>query len=112
MRNMSFSITTRQMYMHKKTVTRRLGWDFLQPGDVVMAVEKAQGLKKGEHVIPIGEIKIVSIRSEPVSNITIDDVQREGFTEMNVPEFVHMFCRANKCEPSTLINRIEFEVLY
>jgi len=112
MRNMSFSITTSQMYSRLKTVTRRLGWNFLQPGDVVMAVEKAQGLKKGEHVKPIGKIKIVSIKSEPVSNITIDDVQREGFAEMNVPEFVRMFCNANKCEPSTLINRIEFEVLY
>ena len=112
MRNMSFSITTSQMYSRLKTVTRRLGWDFLRPGDVVMAVEKAQGLKKGEHVKPIGKIKIVSIDCEPLSNITIDDVQREGFAKMNVPEFVHMFCNANKCEPSTLINRIEFEVLY
>lgn len=32
MRNMSFSMTTEQMYQQTQTVTRRLGWSFLKPG--------------------------------------------------------------------------------
>ena len=109
MRNMSFSITTTQMYQRSKTVTRRMGWSFLQPDDLVSAIEKGQGLKKGEKVKRIGTIKIISIRAETLSSITIEEVIKEGFPDMNVPQFVRMFCKANKCEPNDLVNRIEFE---
>ena len=47
MRLMSFALTTRQFLAHEKTVTRRLGWEFLKPGDRVCGVEKGMGLKKG-----------------------------------------------------------------
>jgi len=109
MRNMSFSITTQQMRERKKTVTRRMGWSFLKEGEIIAAIEKGQGLKKGEKVVHIGKIKIISIRAEYLSEITLDEVKREGFPEMNVPQFIHMFCKANHCEPHTLVNRIEFE---
>ena len=49
-RNMSFAITTSQVRDRSKTVTRRLGWRFLKRGDVVCAVVKNMGLKKGEKV--------------------------------------------------------------
>jgi hypothetical protein len=52
-RNMSFSMTTEAVRNRSKTVTRRLGWWGLQPGTILQAVEKAQGLRKGEHVKPI-----------------------------------------------------------
>jgi hypothetical protein len=45
--NMSFSLTTQQARDKTKDVTRRLGWWFLEPGDIVQQVEKARGLKKG-----------------------------------------------------------------
>ena len=45
-RNMSFSMTTEAIRDRSKTVTRRLGWSFLQPGDLLWAVEKGMGLKK------------------------------------------------------------------
>jgi hypothetical protein len=108
MRNMSFSLTTPQMYAREKTVTRRLGWDFLNVGDIVMAVEKCQGLKKGEKVVKISAIKIVKINAEMVNEITPEEIIKEGFPEMGVGEFVQMFCKANNCNPNTLINRIEF----
>ncbi len=50
MRNMSFMLTTQQMQDRTKDVTRRVGWWFLKPGDVIMAVEKGMGLKKGEKI--------------------------------------------------------------
>ena len=46
-RNMSFALTTEQFKARTKTVTRRFGWWFLKPGDVVRGVEKAMGLKPG-----------------------------------------------------------------
>lgn len=109
MRNMAFSITTSQMYERTKTVTRRLGWSFLKPGDIVMAVEKGMGLKKGEQVKKIYPIEIVSVRGECLSSITLEDVAREGFPQMNVPQFVRMFAKSHGCDVHALVNRIEFK---
>ena len=44
-RNMSFALTTEQVRRREKTVTRRRGWWFLKPGDIVTAVKKARGLR-------------------------------------------------------------------
>lgn len=52
-------LTTDQVRNRTKTVTRRLGWKFLQPGDIVNAVKKGMGLKKGEKVEVLGQIKVV-----------------------------------------------------
>ena len=112
MRNMSFILTKVQMYERRKSVTRRLGWWFLRPGDVIMAVEQARGLKKGERIKKIYPIEIVSVRTERLADITQDDLSLEGFPEMTVPEFVNMFCATHKgCKPETLVNRIEFRPL-
>jgi hypothetical protein len=111
MRNMAFSITTEQMYAKTKTVTRRLGWSFLKPGDIVMAVEKGMGLKKGEKIKKIYPIEIVSVRGEYLSSITIEDVAREGFPQMNVPQFVRMFAKSHSCDVNEVVNRIEFKPL-
>jgi hypothetical protein len=108
---MSFSVTKDQMYEHRKSVTRRLGWWFLRPGDVVMAVEKAMGLKKGERMKKIYPIEIVSVRTERLADIKQDDLALEGFPEMTTSEFVKMFCALHKgkgCTPETLVNRVEF----
>lgn len=112
MRNMSFSLTKAQMYQQRKSVTRRLGWSFLRPGDVVMAVEKARGLKKGEHIKKIYPIEILSVRAEPLAAITRGDLILEGFPEMTIPEFIKMFCATHKgCKTETLVTRIEFRPL-
>lgn len=112
-RNMSFSITTSQMYEGTKDVTRRLGWWKLKPGDIVCAVEKGMGLKKGEKVKKIGLIEIVSVRHENLSLVTLDDVRnREGFPEMGTLEFIMMFSRSHNCSPFEIVNRIEFRRLY
>ena len=109
MRNMSFSLTKDPMYGRRKTVTRRLGWFFLRAGDVVMAVEQARGLKKGEQIKQIYPIEIVSVRTEPLMDVTQEDLILEGFPEMTVSEFVIMFCASHKgCKPETVVNRIEF----
>ena len=47
MRAMSFMLTTEQMRNRSKSVTRRLGWNTLKPGDRIIAAVKCQGLGKG-----------------------------------------------------------------
>ena len=118
-RNMSFSKTTDQIRAGTKTVTRRLGWWFLKPGEIVNAVEKCRGLKKGEKIKRIRQIRIVTTRPEPLSRMQSDreygrqETAREGFgnhVNMKEPDyFVEFFCSLNRCTPSTEINRIEFE---
>ena len=110
-RNMSFMLTTEQVRNKTKTVTRRLGWWFLKAGDIVNAVEKGQGLKKGEKVKRIYQIRILRSGGEELTSIDKEECIKEGFPEMNPEEFVEMFCKHNKCKPVDCVNRIEFEYL-
>lgn len=109
MRNMNFSLTTDQIRQRSKTVTRRLGWSFLKPGDLVQACVKCMGLKAGEKIERLCVIRIVTANREQLDCITAPDVKREGFPKMSTIEFVGMFCEANKCAPCETITRIEFE---
>ena len=121
MRNMSFSLTTPQVRARAKTVTRRLGWKFARAGDVYCAIEKGQGLKKGEKIVRICTIRVVSARSERLDRMTTDldygfaETAREGFPNghpRHFPsEFVGMFCAHNGCDPFVIVTRIEFEYL-
>lgn len=108
MRRISYSLTTPQFLDGTKDVTRRRGWRMLVRGDRLMAVEKAMGLKKGEKAVKLGVIEIVSVRFERLDAITDADVRREGFPGRSAEWFVDYFCKHMKCEPQTLVNRIEF----
>ena len=110
-RNMSFALTIEQFKARTQTVTRRLGWYFLKPGDIVCGVEKTQGLKLGEKLRPLGYIRIISIRREPLNIITQEDVTAEGFPNLTVDEFVAMLVSHYKVTPDRFFNRIEFEHL-
>jgi hypothetical protein len=131
MRNISFSATTEQVRTRRKYVTRRgnkngPAWKNLKPGDHLMAVEKCQGLKKGEHVKNICEIEILDVTFEPVDEIArnplrvinpiclqpiwwSNETTMEGFPEMTPQNFVEMFCEMNGCTPITEITRILFD---
>jgi hypothetical protein len=113
-KNISFSMSTEQVRRHEKTVTRRLGWKTLRPGTFLQAVEKAQGLKKGEHVKPICVIRVVSVTPERLGDILayflpMAELKREGFPDLTLAEFITMFMDANHCTTDTMVNRIEFE---
>ncbi len=110
-RNMSFALTTPQFLNKTKDVTRRLGWDFLQPGDLLWAVKKAMGLRKGEQIQRLGLIEIVSVRAEPLNAITKEDVAREGFPQWTPAEFINFFAGHNEVPQDTIVNRIEFRHL-
>jgi len=122
---MAFSKTTQAFKEDRKDVTRRFGWEYLKPGDHFMAIEKGQGLKKGEKVVRLGECICINNDDEPVDGIiqypirgfsarpgqliVVPECEREGYPELNPVQFVEMFCKMNKCKPSDCIRRIEFE---
>lgn len=110
-RNMSFAMTTEQFNDKSKTVTRRFGWWFLKPGDVICGVEKGMGLKPGEKVKRLGLIEIVSVRKEPLNRITQSDVIAEGFPDWSPEQFIDMLVTHYKVKPEALVNRIEFKYL-
>lgn len=121
MRNMSFALTTSQIVDGTKTVTRRLGWLMLKPGDKIRPVRKCMGLKPGEKLDVLGDpLTIVSIRREPLRAMTDDldygfkECALEGFADHPAyqwpSEFVSMFCATHKgCTPDTIVTRIEFK---
>lgn len=110
-RNISFSLTTPQIRARTKTVTRRFGWWFLKPGDVLCAVEKAMGLKKGETITRLGLIRVVSTRPEILSAISHRDVILEGFPDWTPAQFIDMIQNHYGCGPFDEVNRIQFEYL-
>ena len=111
MRNISFSLTTAQVKDRTKTVTRRLGWNGLKPGDRLQAVEKAMGLKRGEKVVKLCIIEVVSVRQEPLNMISDEDVLLEGFPGKTKEWFVLFFCLHNGGGPLCPVSRIEFKYL-
>jgi hypothetical protein len=108
---MSFALTTEQARNRTKTVTRRNGWLFLRPGDVVQQVVKGMGLKKGEKVERIHLIEIISTWPEILNQIDHEDCAKEGFPALTPGEFIAMYCRHNGGGDRQFVNRIEFKYL-
>jgi len=108
-RNMSFAMTTDQVKAQTKTVTRRFGWWFLKPGDILNAVEKSMGLQKGEKIKRLCQIRVVSVRKERLIDISQDDVVAEGFPDWTPLKFIQMLIDHYSIHPSKECNRIEFE---
>lgn len=113
MRNMSFSMTTGQIRNKTKTVTRRFGWWSLKPGTNLWAVEKSQGLKKGQKVVRICQIEVVRSTAETLSIMELrpGEAALEGFPEMSERHFILMLCVKSGKTPEDLVNRIEFKYL-
>ncbi len=99
---MSFMLTTEQIRNRTKTVTRRVGWAFLKPGDLIQAVEKCQGLKKGEQMKPLAVLRVESVRRERLDRMETESLYgqeecyAEGFPRYTPKEFVAMFCATHK----------------
>ena len=114
--NMSFSHTTEQIINRTKTVTRRLGWKHLKPGEQFWAVRKTMGLKPGEQVERLELLECVSNTREPLNAITEADVEREGFPGKTADWFMSMFrcigardSAHPRCGYDEEVSRIEFE---
>ena len=117
-RLMSFSHTSPMVLDRSKTVTRRVGWRFLKPGDLVRAVEKARGRTKGEPIRELALLRIVDVRVESLSRLLTDalyaedELPREGFPCWSTAEFVEAFCRTHGLRSADSdVTRIQFEYL-
>lgn len=117
MRNISFALTTDQVVRGTKTVTRRMGWKFLKPGDLLQPVRKCMGLRPGEKIEKLrGPIRVISVRQESLWRMAreeyygAEECRREGFPGMSPFDFIDMFCAAHKgSEVGSMVTRIEFE---
>jgi hypothetical protein len=111
-RLMSVALTQPQVIARSKTVTRRLGWLMLKPGDRLTLCKKVQGRRPGEPLERITDVEVLSVRREPLNAITLDDVFAEGFPQMTRDGFVQFFCGSHRgCEPGSEVTRIEWRYL-
>lgn len=134
-RLISMAKTVPQVIARAKTVTRRDGWLFAVPGDVYEMVEwstrvgQAQACGCGKApVVPLkfcttcgmgyvlrdprrlGKIRVLSVRREPLREITDFDIDREGFPGLDRDGFIHLYCNGAP-DPERVVTRVEFEYL-
>lgn len=110
-KRMSFMLTKQQVRDRTKDVTRRIGWEKLQPGEVFLAVEKCMGLKKGDKHVVLATCRCLKNEPEELRAMPAADCAREGFPHLSPREFVQMFCQNMACTPKTKVRRIEFEYI-
>lgn len=119
-RNISFAITTEQIRNRTKTVTRRAGWERLKIGETLNGCVKCMGLRPGEKIERLCQIRVTDVRRELLRRLTDDfdygfrETTLEGFPEGHPKhwpaEFVEMFCGSHGgVTPDSTITRIEFE---
>lgn len=128
-RLMSVSITEGAVREQRKTVTRRLGWRFLRPGDRLTLCRKVMGRKPGEPLVRLAEVEVISVRRESLFSMTDEDVAREGvplaypdgrarfdewWEDTGLPTataWITWFAWEMGCYPETEVTRIEWRYL-
>lgn len=117
-RLMSVSHTELAVVERRKTVTRRLGWTFLKPGDRLTLCRKVMGRRHADGsvdpLVRLAEVQVERVWREPLEQIrhNVWDIEREGVEGIVTPaEFVEFYCRTFKVEPSTTVTRIEWSYL-
>lgn len=129
-RLMSVAYTEDAVRERRKTVTRRKGWwedsrgrRILKPGDHLTLCRKVMGRKKGEPLVRVAEVEVVSVRREPLAKLfyfntpdeyeyAFSEVAREGFPGMHPAMFVReFFIIAQGILPPAEVTRIEFRYL-
>lgn len=97
-RRMSCSMTIDAVRARTKTVTRRHvdTWKALKPGDRLTLIEKGMGLPKGARQVVLAEVEIVAVDVEEIGYADMaGEVEREGFPDMEPPEFIRFWLRSH-----------------
>lgn len=98
----------------------------LKAGDKFQAIEKGQGLKKGEKVKVLALCECISNEPEKLSEIAANpyrpshmspnghhsECELEGLCDLDEESFITHFCeinKAKKCKPDSIIRRVEFK---
>jgi hypothetical protein len=119
-RLMSVALTEPQVVGRTKTVTRRLGWLNLKPGDRLTLCRKVMGRRAGEPLVRLAEVEVVSVRRERLDTITEEDIVREAVphdhfwpavTAPSPNQWVTWFCDQMGVMPDTEVTRIEWRYL-
>jgi hypothetical protein len=115
-RFMSVALTEQAVRERRKTVTRRIGWRFLRPGDRLTLVRKSMGRRRAdgtvEQLVRLADVVVTSVTREPLHAITKADVAREGFPGWSPAQFVGFFVSSHRgCSPSSEITRIEWRYI-
>jgi hypothetical protein len=111
-RLMSVAFTEQAVRDRTKTVTRRKGWKFANPGDRITLCRKVMGRKPGEPLERICDVELVRVSREPLADITPEDVAREGFPGMTPLDFIgRFFIDAQGMHPNDMVTRIEWRYL-
>ena len=110
-RLMSVTLTEQQVVDRTKTVTRRKGWLFLKPGDRLTLCRKVMGRRKGDPLVRLAEVEVVSVRRERLCDITADDVECEGFPDRLRFTFMAFFCEHMGGDVLQEVTRIEWRYL-
>lgn len=120
---MSVTLTDTAVVERRKTVTRRLGWKFLKPGDRLTLCRKVMGRRKGEPLERLADVEVIDVRREQLWNITDDDIAREcvdptlfheHYTDTGQPTpdaWIDWFCEEMDVMPDTEVTRIEWRYL-
>jgi len=109
MRIISFAWTTEALLKGLKTVTRRF-WVkcHVKHGELAQAFNKSArfGGKK------VAIIKVLSVRQEPLEDITEDELIKEGNLWKDTEDYIEQFLKGYpKANRKSLIFRIEFELI-
>src|SRR3954447_25662596 len=106
---MSVSLTEQAVRDRTKTVTRRLGWTFLKPGDRLTLCRKVMGRKPGEPLDRIAEVEVVDVLREPLDAMPESDIELEavpGMEDVSADEWIAWYCGTFNARPSTPVTRI------
>jgi hypothetical protein len=111
-RLMSVSFTEAAVAARTKTVTRRLGWRMVKPGDRLQLCRKVMGRRKGDPLVRLALVEVVDVNRQRLDSLTWADVEREGFPGQSPDWFVTFFCNTHRgCTPETEVTRIEWRYL-
>ena len=110
-RLMSVSLTEQAVVERRKTVTRRLGWLFLKPGDRLTLCRKVMGRRPGEPLVRLAEVEVVDVSRQELWDISYEDVVAEGFDSFECGDFVEFFCDHMGGTPDQVVTRIEWRYL-
>ena len=112
-RLMGVALTEAAVVAKTKTVTRRIGWKFLKPGDRLTLCRKVMGRKQGEPLVRLAEVEVVSVRREPLSAFPVDDIAREGLPWGfdSVREWTWWFMQQTGAAYDSEVTRIEWRYL-
>ena len=109
-RLMSFAATVEQVRNRTKTVTRRNGWTFLRVGDILTAVDRNP--RCGDDYERLCDIRVTDIRTERLTDITVEDVAKEGFPGKSPAWFMAMYRKAfAQWRRGMAVRRIKFEYI-